>query len=68
MDERHNELGAVLADLRRRWTRRTRLGAWAAGASAAAMVLAVGLLAVWLVAARAFHWPSWRLPLPRWRW
>ncbi len=52
MDERHNELGAVLADLRRRWTRRTRLGAWAAGASAAAMVLAVGLLAVWLVAAQ----------------
>ncbi len=50
MDERHNKLGAVLADVRRRWTRRTRLVAWTAGASAAAMVLAVGMLAVWLVA------------------
>lgn len=52
MDERHNELGAVLADVRRRWTQRTRLAAWAVGAWAAAMVLAVGMLAVWLVAAQ----------------
>ncbi len=50
MDERHNELGAVLAEVRRRWTRRTRLGAWTVGASAAAVILVVGLAAIWLVA------------------
>jgi hypothetical protein len=50
MDERQNELGAVLAEVRRRWTRRVRLGAWSTGALAATMFLGVGGLTVWLLA------------------
>lgn len=50
MDNGHDELGAVLAEVRRRWTRRVRLSAWAVGTIAAAMLLAVGALTVWLLA------------------
>jgi len=50
VDERQNELGAVLAAVRRRWTRRVRLGAWTAGAAAATMIFGVGLFTVWLLA------------------
>ena len=50
MDGPHNELGAVLAEVRRRWARRIRLNAWATGAVAATMLLAVGALTVWLLA------------------
>jgi hypothetical protein len=50
MDERQNELGAVLGEVRRRWARRVRLNAWATGALAATMLLGVGALTVWLLA------------------
>ena len=50
MNDRQHELGAVLAEVRRRWTRRVRLGAWTAGAAAAAMIFGVGLFTVWLLA------------------
>ncbi|MCC7034168.1 MAG: hypothetical protein IT179_15205 [Acidobacteria bacterium] len=50
MDERRNELGAILAEVRRRWTRRVRLAAWTAGAAAAAVIFGVGLFTVWLLA------------------
>jgi hypothetical protein len=50
MDERQNELGAVLAEVRRRWTRGVRLSAWSTGAIAATMFLGVGGLTVWLLA------------------
>lgn len=50
MDERNDELGAVLAEVRRRWTRRVRLAAWTAGAAAATTIFGVGLLTVWLLA------------------
>ncbi len=50
MDERQNELGAVLAEVRRRWNRRARLGAWTIGAIAAATMFGVGLFTVWLLA------------------
>jgi hypothetical protein len=47
---RHNDLGAVLAEVRRRWLKRQRLSAWTVGAAAAAMVCAVGAFTVWLLA------------------
>ena len=50
MDERQNELGAVLAEVRRRWNRRARLGAWTIGAITAATMFGVGLFTVWLLA------------------
>jgi hypothetical protein len=50
VDERQNELGAVLAEVRRRWTRRVRLAAWTAGAAGATMIFGVGLFTVWLLA------------------
>ena len=50
MDERQNELGAVLAEVRRRWNRRARLGAWTIGAMTAATMFGVGLFTVWLLA------------------
>ena len=50
MDERQNELGAVLGEVRRRWARRGRLSAWATGTVAATMLLGVGGLTVWLLA------------------
>jgi hypothetical protein len=50
MDGRQNELGAVLAEVRRRWTRGVRLRAWSTGALAATMFLGVGALTVWLLA------------------
>ncbi len=40
----------MLADVRRRWARRALLRAWTLGATTAASMLLVGLLAVWLVA------------------
>ncbi|MCC7240514.1 MAG: hypothetical protein IT180_01200 [Acidobacteria bacterium] len=50
MHARPNDLGAILAEVRRRWMRRVRLSAWTAGASAAAMLVGVGGLTVWLLA------------------
>lgn len=50
MNDRIGELQNLLAEVRRRWTRRARLQAWALGAGAAAVVLLVGLLAIWMVA------------------
>jgi len=50
VNERQNELGAVLAEVRRRWDRRARLGAWTVGAAAAATMFGVGLFTVWLLA------------------
>ncbi len=50
MNERLVELGAILADVRRRWERRAWLRAWTLGAATATAVLLVGLLAVWLIA------------------
>jgi hypothetical protein len=47
---RPDDLVAILAEVRRRWLRRVRLSAWTTGAAAAAAVLAVGLLAVWIAA------------------
>jgi len=45
-----NELRAILAAVRRRWSRRAFLRAWMLGAVTAAAMLAVGLLAIWLIA------------------
>lgn len=42
MSERRVELRQVLTEVRRRWTRRTWLGAWALGASVAAVLLLAG--------------------------
>jgi hypothetical protein len=50
MVEPQNELGAVLAEVRRRWARGVRLSAWTTGAAAATMLLGVGALTVWLLA------------------
>ena len=50
MAHRQDELASVLAEVRRRWTRRARLSAWAVGTLAAAMLLGVGGLTVWLLA------------------
>ena len=50
MNERQNELGAVLAEVRRRWNRRARLSAWTVGAAAATTMFAVGAFTVWLLA------------------
>ena len=45
-----SELRIILADVRRRWSRRALLRAWTLGATTAAAMLLVGLFAVWLVA------------------
>jgi hypothetical protein len=45
-----SELRTILADVRRRWSRRALLRAWTLGATTAAAMLLVGLFAVWLVA------------------
>src|SRR5918993_2428410 len=50
MSERPVELQAILNEVRRRWTRRSRLHAWAIGAAAATTGLLAGLGAVWLMA------------------
>ena len=50
MDHGQDELGTFLAEVRRRWTRRVRLSAWAVGTVAATMLLGVGGLTVWLLA------------------
>lgn len=50
MDHGQDELGTVIAEVRRRWTRRVRLSAWAVGTIGAAMLLGVGALTVWLLA------------------
>jgi len=50
VNERQNELGAVLAEVRRRWNRRARLSAWTVGAAAATTMFAVGAFTVWLLA------------------
>lgn len=50
MADRAAELHAILATVRARWTRRAVLRSWALGATAAAAILAVGLLAIWLLA------------------
>src|SRR5688572_24565463 len=49
-----SELKTILADVRRRWSRRALLRAWTLGATTAAAMLLVGLLAVWLVAREGF--------------
>ena len=50
MGERSSELSAVLATVRARWSRRALLRAWMLGAAAAAAMLMVGVLAIWLIA------------------
>ena len=45
-----NELRAILASVRARWSRRAFLRAWMLGAITAGAMLMVGLLAVWLIA------------------
>lgn len=50
MSNRLVELRTILADVRARWTRRAFLRAWTLGSIAAAAMLLVGVLAVWLVA------------------
>ncbi len=50
MSERPLELQAILTDVRRRWTQRSLLRAWAFGAAVAATVVLVGLVAVLLLA------------------
>ncbi|MDH4064403.1 MAG: hypothetical protein OEW19_08375, partial [Acidobacteriota bacterium] len=50
MDHRTNELPALLAEVRRRWVRRVRLGAWTVGAGTAAALFGVGWFTVWLLA------------------
>jgi hypothetical protein len=45
-----NELRAILAGVRARWSRRAFLRAWMLGAATAGAMLMVGLLAVWLIA------------------
>lgn len=49
MSER-TELSAILGTVRARWSRRAFLRAWMLGAFAAAAMLMVGVLAVWLIA------------------
>ncbi|MCC7125478.1 MAG: hypothetical protein IT178_11570 [Acidobacteria bacterium] len=44
MTQHAHELGAILAEVRRRWTRRERLRAWSIGASAGAATFLLGLL------------------------
>ena len=51
MTERVGELRAILADVRARWQRQALLRAWLLGATTAAAMLLVGVLAVRLVAA-----------------
>ncbi|HEX8027653.1 MAG TPA: hypothetical protein VF491_04280, partial [Vicinamibacterales bacterium] len=48
--DRGSELRAILAGVRARWARRAFLRAWTLGAIAAAAMLMVGVLAVWLIA------------------
>ncbi len=50
MKEQRHQLQSVLAEVKRRWTRRAQLRAWTLGATAAATVLLAGLGAVLLVA------------------
>ena len=50
MADRAHELLAILAGVRTRWSRRAFLRAWMLGAVAAAAMLLVGVLAVWLIA------------------
>jgi hypothetical protein len=50
VNERQNELGAVLAEVRRRWNRRARLRAWTVGAAAATTMFGIGAFTVWLLA------------------
>ncbi len=50
MADRAAELHAILVTVRARWTRRAVLRSWALGATTAAAILAVGLLAIWLLA------------------
>ena len=50
MSDRPVELQSILADIRRRWTLRSRLRAWALGAAAAATVVLAGVIAVLLLA------------------
>src|SRR5688572_16393429 len=50
MADRTNELKAILDAVRARWSRRAFLRSWAVGAWAAAAMLMVGLLAVFLIA------------------
>lgn len=50
MGDRAAELRAILANVRARWSRRAFLRGWMIGAWAAASMLVVGLLAVWLIA------------------
>ncbi|HYB95597.1 MAG TPA: DUF4175 family protein [Vicinamibacterales bacterium] len=50
MADRAAELRAILSSVRARWTRRAVLRSWALGATTAAAMLGVGLLAVWLIA------------------
>src|SRR5918996_706858 len=50
MGERLLELQAILAEVRRRWTRRAVLRSWMIAAAAATTVLAAGLATVLLIA------------------
>jgi len=50
MADRSSELRAILDGVRAQWTRRALFRSWALGAATAAAMLAVGLLAVWLLA------------------
>src|SRR5688572_17490917 len=50
MADRASELRAILASVRARWSRRAFLRGWMIGAWAAAAMLMVGLLAVFLIA------------------
>jgi hypothetical protein len=54
MNERVLELQSVLSDVKRRWTQRAVLRAWAFGAVAAATILLAGLGAVLLLAREGF--------------
>ena len=54
MAERANELRAILHAVRSRWARRAFLRGWMNGAWAAAAMLLVGLLAVFLIAQEGF--------------
>src|SRR6478735_10167286 len=50
MADRSSELRAILDGVRAQWTRRALFRSWAVGAVTAAAMLAVGLLAIWLLA------------------
>src|SRR5688500_4373624 len=50
MADRSGELRDILASVRTRWSRRALLRGWMVGACAAAAMLMVGLLAVFLIA------------------